>query len=363
MPFAFKLARRASRFRGLSLLLIAAAFACNSEQSLTDPGNPPTNESTAIASVAVTPGSGTLAVGQTSQYAVIATDSSGKTVSAGKVTWSSSNESVITVNASGVVTARATGSATITATTGGQTGSASVTVGGAPPPPPAATGWPNEPGGLSQLVNQSFDGLATLGWSVVNNGRGLVSVTADAGAPMSASNVLQFRYPSGYTGGGAPGTALYGHGAAKEVYAGFWWKPSSPWQNHPSNVNKVAFWQTGTWGSSADLQMYGPGPYYLHVVTQFPGGTVRLPPNATATAVTLGVWHRVEWHMRYGSGGADGLVEWWLDGVLQGRYANVQTPGDGGFIEYQFSPTWGGLDGTKTEDDYFLFDHVKLSRR
>ena len=127
-------------------------------------------------------------------------------------------------------------------------------------------------------------------------------------------------------------------------------------------MNKVAFWQTPTWGSSADIQMYGPGPYYLHVVTQFPAGTFRLTPNATATPVQLGAWHRVEWHMKYGSGGADGVVEWWLDGVLQGRYTNVQTPNDAGFIEYQFSPTWGGNDGTKTEDDYYLYDHVKLSR-
>jgi hypothetical protein len=73
---------------------------------------------------------------------------------------------------------------------------------------------------------------------------------------------------------------------------------------------------------------------------------------------------RVEWHVQYATaGGADGLVEWWLDGVLQGRYADVRTPEDRGFIEYQFSPTWGGIDGVKTAPDYFRFDQVKLSRR
>ena len=107
----------------------------------------------------------------------------------------------------------------------------------------------------------------------------------------------------------------------------------------------------------------GPAPYYMHVVTQFPGGTYRLPPNMTATPIELGKWHRIEWHVKYATSGNDGLVEWWMDGVLQGRYANVQTPNDRGFIEYQFSPTWGGAGGVKTENDYFLYDQLKLSHR
>ena len=51
-----------------------------------------------------------------------------------------------------------------------------------------------------------------------------------------------------------------------------------------------------------------------------------------------------------------------MDGVLQGSYADLQTPGDAGFSEYQLAPTWGGLYSTKTETDYYWFDHARISR-
>ena len=224
--------------------------------------------------------------------------------------------------------------------------------------------WPNEPAALSGRSDQPFDQLAGLGWDWPAIVPGVVRIVDDPSAPLSPPHVLRFDYRPGFSGGGAPGLVDYPHSGSPEVYAGFWWKPSEPWQNHPSNVNKLAFWQTATWGSSADIQMYGPAPYQLHVVTQFRSGTARLQPNINQTAVTLGTWHRIEWHLKYASSaGADGLVEWWLDGVLQGRYTNLRTPGDQGFTVFQFSPTWGGVGGTKNQDDYFLFDHVRISTR
>src|SRR5690606_28379132 len=94
-----------------------------------------------VASVAVSPGSVSLTVGGTRQFSATARDASGGTV-AGTATWSSSNQSVATVSSSGLVTARAAGSATISATVEGRTGSGSLTV-SAPvvtPPPPTSGG-------------------------------------------------------------------------------------------------------------------------------------------------------------------------------------------------------------------------------
>jgi hypothetical protein len=50
-----------------------------------------------------------------------------------------------------------------------------------------------------------------------------------------------------------------------------------------------------------------------------------------------------------------------LDGELQGSYTDLQMPADAGFVEYDFSPTWGGAGGAKTETDFFWFDHVHIS--
>jgi hypothetical protein len=112
--------------------------------------------------------------------------------------------------------------------------------------------------------------------------------------------------------------------------------------------------------------MYGAGSTYtINVEPEFAGDTRRLAPNVTTTPVTLGAWHRIEWYVKYATTGTskDGITQWWIDGVLQGTYTDLQTPADTGFIEYQLAPTWGGVDGTKTETDFYWFDHAHISKR
>src|SRR5439155_1490879 len=92
-----------------------------------------------VASVAVTPGSATIQVGQTQQLAATLKDASGNTLSGRAVSWTSSNPSVASVSGSGLVTGLAAGSAVITAMSEGKTGTATLTV-VAPPPPPGAPG-------------------------------------------------------------------------------------------------------------------------------------------------------------------------------------------------------------------------------
>ncbi|MGI8547056.1 MAG: Ig-like domain-containing protein [Gemmatimonadaceae bacterium] len=90
-----------------------------------------------VASVAVSPSSGTIAVGGTLALSATVRDASGNTLSGRTVTWSSSTPQVATVSSSGVVTAVAPGSATITATSEERSGSAAINV-PAPAPAPAS---------------------------------------------------------------------------------------------------------------------------------------------------------------------------------------------------------------------------------
>src|SRR2546425_4824415 len=73
-----------------------------------------------VASVTVTPASGSVYVGQTMQLTATPKDSAGNPLTGRVITWSSSNTTVVAVSTSGVVTGKATGSATITAATGGK---------------------------------------------------------------------------------------------------------------------------------------------------------------------------------------------------------------------------------------------------
>src|SRR5216117_3734544 len=83
-----------------------------------------------VAAVSVAPG-------QTVQLTAAALDASGNVLSGWTTSWSSGNPAVAIVDGSGLVTGVAAGSATITATSGGQTGTAAVTVTGQPPVPVA----------------------------------------------------------------------------------------------------------------------------------------------------------------------------------------------------------------------------------
>ena len=85
-----------------------------------------------VAAVTVSPAAPTVQVGQTAQLTATPQDANGTPLSGRAVTWASNNTAVAMVNGSGLVTAGAVGSATITATSEGQSGAAVVTVSNVP---------------------------------------------------------------------------------------------------------------------------------------------------------------------------------------------------------------------------------------
>lgn len=88
-----------------------------------------TTEPAPIASVVVTPATSTLTfLGETVQLSASAQDASGNTLPGMTFTWSASDQSIATVSASGLVTAVGYGSATITASADGRSGTATINV-------------------------------------------------------------------------------------------------------------------------------------------------------------------------------------------------------------------------------------------
>jgi len=86
---------------------------------------PPTPVAT---TVTVSPASASVTVGATSVLQATVKDQNGNLMTGQTVTWSTNNPAAATVNSSGVVTGVAAGSATITATSSGKTGTSSITV-------------------------------------------------------------------------------------------------------------------------------------------------------------------------------------------------------------------------------------------
>ncbi|HKW09379.1 MAG TPA: Ig-like domain-containing protein, partial [Gemmatimonadaceae bacterium] len=85
-----------------------------------------------VASATVTLNSPSLTAGQSTQASAVTKDASGNVLTGRAITWSSSNTAVATVSSSGVVQAIAAGTASISATSEGKTGSATLTVTSAP---------------------------------------------------------------------------------------------------------------------------------------------------------------------------------------------------------------------------------------
>ena len=233
-------------------------------------------------------------------------------------------------------------------------------------------GWPNEPAGLTVRTDWGLDQApptsgdvaipGSPGWRIVANAapgssQGWAARVSDASAPFSPSNVYDFVYPQGMVEGEAPATVYYSGLSADEVYAGFWWKPSSPFDTGP-NGNKIAFIFNGGGGAGGQQFLILLPDRRLHVLPEYPGDFQWRTPNVNATVVTLGAWHRIEWYTNR----LTGALKWWLDGVLQGSYTNVTNATR--FDMFQFSPTWGGNIGArKAQTDHYWFDHAHLSTR
>ncbi len=113
------------------------------QKSKTSPTPTPTTTTPApptVSAVHVTPATSTILKGQTAQFSATVVDSTGAAISGQTVTWSSSNQTIATVSATGLATAMAAGSAVITATSGSKSATVSVTVTQpAPPPAPVAS--------------------------------------------------------------------------------------------------------------------------------------------------------------------------------------------------------------------------------
>jgi len=150
-----------------------------------------------VASVTVTPASASVQVGQTVQLTATPRDANGNALSGRAVTWSSTNTTVATVSGTGLVRGATAGSATITATSEGQSGTSAVTVTVAPVATvtvsPAAAAI--QPGQTVQLTATTKDA----------NGNILTGRTVTW---VSNSNAAATVSSSGLVTGVATGTAL-----------------------------------------------------------------------------------------------------------------------------------------------------------
>jgi uncharacterized protein YjdB len=133
-----------------------------------------------VASVAVSPATLSVPAGQTGQLAATPKDAGGTALTGRVVTWTSSNTAIAAVNGSGLVTALAAGSATLTATSEGRSGTAAVTVTAAVPAPVATVTVSPASASLVVGATQQFTAVLKDAMGTVLTGRSVTWATSNA---------------------------------------------------------------------------------------------------------------------------------------------------------------------------------------
>lgn len=311
----------------------------------------------AVASVIVTLNSSSLTAGQTTQATAVTKDANGNVLTGRAISWSSSNTGVATVNGSGLVSAIAVGSATITATSEGKSGTAALSVSASTTTVDTlfvdhfdsgalgdANRWQDIVGTGASIVSAASEGITAVSGSQVlklsGTGAAISHFVSTAATSPYEHLYLSFRmlrtslYQSsnpGLRAGGIRGsTTQWG-----SYGVGYGTSGSCP--DDPNNVHQQEFMFAYVFNDPAAFALRTYTNWIGEVkLTQSPptcGGNYALDPGSNPTATyydlnfvpTVAAWHQYEIEVQLNSvGQANGWQRMWVDGVLKIAHLNVQ---------------------------------------
>jgi len=149
---------------------------------------------TPVAEVVVTPATASVVVGATTQLRAQPQDGAGNGLGGRSITWTSSDQTVATVSNTGLVTGKAPGNATITATSEGKSGTATVTVSPVPPAPVATVTVDPRTANLIVGATQQLTATTKDANGATLTGRPIAWSSSDAAvAEVSATGVVTAR--------------------------------------------------------------------------------------------------------------------------------------------------------------------------
>ena len=350
-----------------------------------------TAASVPVASVTVSPTTASLTTGQTSQLAATPKDASGTPLSGRVVTWASGNGAVATVNGSGLVTALAAGSATITATSEGKSGSASVAVTNPPTgsgecaSPQPAWLWCDdfEVDRLSGYFEYENDGGSFV--RVAGVGRnGSYGMRSHFAAGQQAAGALHLAFgktPSAYFKSVHDSATIY-----RDVYWRMYLKNAAGWTGGGGDkLSRGLSFVDANWSQAVFAHVWSgePGPNQDYLMLDPASGTDAagvlqttqyndfahmrwLGAVRSATpifdAAHVGQWRCIEAHTRLNDAGqSNGVFELWIDGALEARETGmnwVGAYGDYGINAVFFENYWNA-GSPQAQERYF--DNIIVS--
>jgi hypothetical protein len=248
--------------------------------------------------------------------------------------------------------------------------------------------WPNEPAGLLRYNDQAWDRLTRPRAPVVERVAGVLDriraavlrpperdpwghrrrasskddeIVTDATAPFSPPEELRIVFTPDMGNDHEPSVHWISLPAVREVYTGWWMKLSSNWTPSPAGGGKITFlWPPEGQGVVYSNLGGSSAPHRINIATTWDFyGYKFWEPNVTATPIYYDRWYRIEWYMKWTSspGATDGIMRWWVNGLLNGDYRTVSYP-SGAFVQFEFAPT---LQNPPPAEQYMYIDHTYIS--
>lgn len=243
-------------------------------------------------------------------------------------------------------------------------------VGLVPPSQPASTPgsrrWPNEPPAFVPVTDQPWDRIVPPDqWSYLRRSSSKDDeIVRDTSAPFSPPDVLKIVFTTDMKRDHEPSVHWVGLARPTEIYTGWWMSTSANWSCSAAGCGKIAFLfpddDNGAGVIYSNLAGV-TGSHYVNVATTWPSTGYRFwDPNVTKTPVYDAGWYRVEWYVKWESraGAGDGIIRWWVNGILNGDYRDVPFPAIRGFVEFQHAPT---RQVPPPAEQYMYIDHTYVS--
>jgi len=230
--------------------------------------------------------------------------------------------------------------------------------------PSSRGGRSPDPIGLVAFNDQPWNGLTTQGWSYLRRTSSKdADIISDATAPESPPRVLRIIYTPDMSRDSEPAVFWISLPGSREIEASWWVKLSATWTPSPAGAAKMTFLHPRPDGQG---QVYtalrgSSAPHSMVVNTEWaPYGQRFWEPNVTTSPIVYNRWYGIEWYVKWEStpGAGDGILRWWVDGVLNGAYCNVSFPANGtGFQQFEFAPT---IQIPPRAEQYMYIDHTSI---